>query len=68
MISFLCHVHSECPEECREAVSSLIYAAARIADLPELRELRSFFTERYGNSPEAFINKEVDSFYRNDYN
>nr|GEU36097.1 leucine-rich repeat domain, L domain-like protein [Tanacetum cinerariifolium] len=49
---------SECPEECKEAVSSLMYAAARFADLPELRELRSLFTERYGNSLESFVNKE----------
>nr|GEV55653.1 IST1-like protein [Tanacetum cinerariifolium] len=49
---------SEYPEECTEAVSSLMYAAARFADLPELRELRSLFTERYGNSLESFVNKE----------
>lgn len=49
---------SECPEECREAVSSLIFAAARFADLPELRELRAAFTEKYGNSTEIFANKE----------
>ncbi|GKC99858.1 IST1-like protein, partial [Tanacetum coccineum] len=52
---------TECPEECKEAVSSLMYAAARFADLPELRELRSLFTERYGNSLESFVNKEPDS-------
>ncbi|KAK9281429.1 hypothetical protein L1049_004331 [Liquidambar formosana] len=49
---------SECPEECREAVASLMYAAARFADLPELRDLRNIFTQRYGNSMEAFVNKE----------
>ncbi|PWA72613.1 hypothetical protein CTI12_AA269040 [Artemisia annua] len=49
---------SECPDECKEAVSSLMYAAARFADLPELRELRSLFTERYGNSLDFFVNKE----------
>ncbi|PON86405.1 Vacuolar protein sorting-associated protein [Trema orientale] len=48
----------ECPEECKEAVSSLIYAAARFADLPELRDLRNLFTERYGNSLESYISKE----------
>ncbi|GAA0148762.1 hypothetical protein LIER_08114 [Lithospermum erythrorhizon] len=48
----------ECPEECREAVSSLIVAASRFADLPELRELRSIFTERYGNSLDCYVNKE----------
>uniref|UniRef100_A0A5B7ARF7 Putative Regulator of Vps4 activity in the MVB pathway protein n=1 Tax=Davidia involucrata TaxID=16924 RepID=A0A5B7ARF7_DAVIN len=48
----------ECPEECREAVSSLMFAAARFADLPELRELRSIFTERFGNSLECYVNQE----------
>lgn len=48
----------ECPEECREAVASLIFAAARFADVPELRELRSVFTERYGNSLECYVSKE----------
>uniref|UniRef100_A0A5B7ARV9 Putative Regulator of Vps4 activity in the MVB pathway protein n=1 Tax=Davidia involucrata TaxID=16924 RepID=A0A5B7ARV9_DAVIN len=48
----------ECPEECREAVPSLMLAAARFADLPELRELRSIFIERYGNSLESFVNQE----------
>ncbi|XAR50630.1 hypothetical protein NMG60_11005000 [Bertholletia excelsa] len=50
--------HRECPEECREAVPSLMFAAARFADLPELRELRSLFAERYGNSLEAYVDKE----------
>lgn len=49
----------DCPEDCREAVSSLMFAAARFADLPELRELRGLFTERYGKSVEHFANKEV---------
>ncbi|KAK5831004.1 IST1-like protein [Gossypium arboreum] len=49
---------SECPEECREAVPSLIYAAARFADLPELRELRTIFTEKYGNSLDSYLNQE----------
>ncbi|KAL3528773.1 hypothetical protein ACH5RR_008095 [Cinchona calisaya] len=48
----------ECPEECREAASSLMFAAARFSDLPELRELRTVFTERYGNSIESYVNKE----------
>ena len=41
------------------AVPSLMYAAARFADLPELRDLRNMFTERYGNSLEPFVNKEL---------
>ncbi|XP_043700342.1 uncharacterized protein LOC122651072 [Telopea speciosissima] len=48
----------ECPEECREAVPSLIFAAARFADLPELRDLRQLFAEKYGNSLESFLNRE----------
>ncbi|XP_052180763.1 uncharacterized protein LOC127793968 [Diospyros lotus] len=47
-----------CPEECREAVPSLMFAAARFADLPELRDLRSIFAARYGNSLDAYVNQE----------
>ncbi|MCL7022298.1 hypothetical protein MKW94_019907 [Papaver nudicaule] len=49
---------SVCPEEVREAVSSLLFAAARFADLPELRDLRQMFTEKYGNAVEPFVNRE----------
>ncbi|KAK6912078.1 Vacuolar protein sorting-associated protein Ist1 [Dillenia turbinata] len=49
---------SECPVECREAVACLMFAAARFADLPELRDIRTIFAERYGSSMEPFINKE----------
>ncbi|XP_047311948.1 uncharacterized protein LOC124915297 [Impatiens glandulifera] len=48
----------DCPEECKEAVSSLIFAAARFADLPELRDLRTTFVGRYGNSLDANCSKE----------
>ncbi|GMQ08660.1 hypothetical protein CsSME_00052286 [Camellia sinensis var. sinensis] len=48
----------ECPEECKEAVPSLMFAAARFADLPELRDLRSIFSERYGNSIEAYVDQK----------
>ncbi|XP_017407405.1 uncharacterized protein LOC108320492 isoform X2 [Vigna angularis] len=50
--------YNDCPDECKEAVPSLIYAAARFGDLPELLELRTLFTEKYGNSLEPYINKE----------
>ncbi|GAU39259.1 hypothetical protein TSUD_71980, partial [Trifolium subterraneum] len=49
---------SGCPEECRVAVSSLMFAAARFSDLPELRDLRQIFQERYGSSIECFVNQE----------
>ncbi|CAJ1936950.1 unnamed protein product [Sphenostylis stenocarpa] len=47
-----------CPEECRMAVSSLMFGAARFSDLPELRDLRQIFQERYGNSMECYVNQE----------
>jgi len=49
----------ECPPEFREAVSTLIFAAARYPDLPELCDLRHIFTERYGNFVEHFVSREV---------
>ncbi|KAL2928762.1 IST1-like protein [Bienertia sinuspersici] len=52
------HKQSECPEQCRGPVSSLNYAAARFADLPELRDLRNLFNDKYGNALEPFANKE----------
>lgn len=48
----------DCPENCREAVASLMFAAARFYDLPELRELRDLVQERYGNSLECFVNQK----------
>ncbi|XP_055822335.1 uncharacterized protein LOC129891107 isoform X1 [Solanum dulcamara] len=48
----------DCPENCREAVASLMFAAARFSDLPEIRELRDLFQERYGNSLECFVNQK----------
>ncbi|CAN0915455.1 IST1-like protein [Linum grandiflorum] len=48
----------ECPNECREAIQSLMYAAARLAEFPELRDLRSLFSHRYGGCLELYINKE----------
>ncbi|XP_042056623.1 uncharacterized protein LOC121801239 [Salvia splendens] len=49
----------ECPEECREAAASLMFAAARFADLPELRELRTMFSERYGKSLDYYVSKQL---------
>lgn len=52
-------ISRDCPENCREAVASLMFAAARFSDLPEIRELRDLFQERYGNSLECFVNQKV---------
>nr|GEW78269.1 retrovirus-related Pol polyprotein from transposon TNT 1-94 [Tanacetum cinerariifolium] len=55
----------ECPDECKEAVSTLMFAAARFADLPELRELKTLFVKQYGNSIEPYVNPEDRSQYGN---
>lgn len=49
----------ECPEECREAVSSLIYATAWVPDVPELKDLRAVFTKRFGNFIASSVNHEL---------
>ncbi|KAL1217352.1 hypothetical protein V5N11_018606 [Cardamine amara subsp. amara] len=49
----------ECPEECREAVSSLIYAAAWVPDVPELKDLRAVLTRRFGNFIASSVNHEL---------
>ncbi|KAK9051105.1 hypothetical protein SSX86_027731 [Deinandra increscens subsp. villosa] len=38
----------DCPEELKEAVSSLIFAAPRCGEFPELHEIRAILTARYG--------------------
>ncbi|XP_077243725.1 uncharacterized protein LOC143884185 [Tasmannia lanceolata] len=40
--------HRDLPDGINEAVSTLIFAAARCGDLPELQILRKLFGERYG--------------------
>nr|GMD80451.1 Spindle pole body protein [Ipomoea batatas] len=37
-----------CPDELREAISSLIFAATRCGEFPELQELRAIFTAKFG--------------------
>uniref|UniRef100_A0A1J3CZK5 IST1-like protein n=1 Tax=Noccaea caerulescens TaxID=107243 RepID=A0A1J3CZK5_NOCCA len=49
----------ECPEDCREAVSSLMFAASGFSELPELRELRQMFHEKYADSLGLFVNQEL---------
>ncbi|KAK1263803.1 hypothetical protein QJS04_geneDACA011905 [Acorus gramineus] len=40
--------HKVCPEELREAVTSLIFASSRCSGFPELQEMRSVFASMYG--------------------
>ncbi|XP_028550693.1 uncharacterized protein LOC110115327 isoform X2 [Dendrobium catenatum] len=50
--------HRECPKEAMEAVATLLFATARFSDLPELADLRSVFTKRYGTLMESCIDKQ----------
>ncbi|MED6133928.1 hypothetical protein PIB30_032728 [Stylosanthes scabra] len=54
------------PEECKETIPSLIYAAARFSDLPELRDLRTLFAAKFGNSLEPYLSKEFVNKLRQD--
>ncbi|CAK9176240.1 unnamed protein product [Ilex paraguariensis] len=37
-----------CPDELKEAISSLIYASTRCGEFPELPKIRAIFTSRFG--------------------
>ncbi|KAK6241664.1 hypothetical protein SCA6_007053 [Theobroma cacao] len=60
--------NKDCPNDINEAVSSLIFASARCADLPELPAIRKLFGERYGQRfattavellPGNLVNREI---------
>jgi len=37
-----------CPNDLKEAIASLVFAAPRCANLPELQGVRSIFSAKYG--------------------
>ncbi|XP_030446934.1 uncharacterized protein LOC115669903 [Syzygium oleosum] len=47
----------ECPEELKEAISSLIYASSRCGDFPELQEIRTVFASHFGRE---FVARAVE--------
>lgn len=56
----------------KEAVSSLIFASPRCADLPELLQIRGLFTSKYGKEfvataaelrPDCGVNRRVCNFF-----
>lgn len=51
------NVHRECPDELKEAVSSLIFAASKCGEFQDLEKIRSMFTKRFGKE---FANNAVD--------
>ncbi|KAJ4842988.1 hypothetical protein Tsubulata_046708, partial [Turnera subulata] len=58
MIEYYCHLlterivlmekNKECPDELKEAISSLVFAASRCGELPELQNLRRLLVSRFG--------------------
>lgn len=58
----------ECPQEVVESLGTLIFAAARFPDLPELCDLRHLITERYGDHVESYVNAEfVEKMQKNSF-
>ncbi|XP_054807060.1 uncharacterized protein LOC129309485 [Prosopis cineraria] len=57
--------NSDCPEEIKEATSSLIFASSRCGEFPELQKIREIFTFRYG---EGFAAHAVELHQNNRVN
>ncbi|CAL9135732.1 unnamed protein product [Musa textilis] len=58
----------DCLPEAMKAISTLIFAAARFSDLPELCDLRHVFTERYESQMESFVDAEfVEKFQKKSF-
>jgi hypothetical protein len=62
---------SECPLDLREAISSLIYAAPRCADVEELGQVRAILAAKYGKEfvaaaaelrPDCGVSRNVSTF------
>ncbi|KAL1820583.1 hypothetical protein ACET3Z_015452 [Daucus carota] len=47
----------ECPQDLKEGISSLIFAAPRCADIPELLAIRDIFEKKYGKD---FVSAATD--------
>ncbi|KAJ6796860.1 Uncharacterized protein M6B38_220625 [Iris pallida] len=55
--SVLLRGQKECPDELREAASSLVYTSSRLGDLPELYHVRNVFSSMFGKD---FTNSAVE--------
>ncbi|KAK3421680.1 hypothetical protein EUGRSUZ_G02315 [Eucalyptus grandis] len=58
----------ECPTDLREAIASIIFAAPRCSDVPDLLQIKNLFTTKYGKEfvlaaaelrPESGVNREL---------
>jgi vacuolar protein sorting-associated protein IST1 len=45
---FFIYCYRECPVELEEAASGILYAASRCGDFPEIQEIRTILTSRFG--------------------
>jgi len=63
----------DCPEDLKEGISSLIYAAPRCSEIPELYRISEIFEKKYGKDfvsaardlrPESGVNRLVRPFIR----
>lgn len=48
IIMFTFNVHRECPDELKEAISSLIFAASKCGELQDLQKISGMFAKRFG--------------------
>ncbi|WRX14447.1 Vacuolar protein sorting-associated protein Ist1 - like 2 [Theobroma cacao] len=62
------HVARECPSELREAVASIIFAAPRCSDVPDLLQIKNLFSTKYGKEfvtaaselrPDSSVNRAI---------
>ncbi|GAQ81344.1 hypothetical protein KFL_000780060 [Klebsormidium nitens] len=60
--------NKDCPYDLKEAIASIIFAAPRCADLPELQQLRGLFAAKYGKEfaaaaaelrPDSGVNRRI---------
>ena len=68
-LSYLCClIIRECPLDLKEAISSVCFAAPRCADLPELQQVQTLFSGKYGKEfvssaaelmPDCGVNRQV---------
>lgn len=58
----------ECPTELREAIASIIFAAPRCSDVPDLLHIKNLFNTKYGKEfvsavselrPDSGVNRTV---------
>lgn len=69
-LSFTCF--RECPVDLKEGIASLIFAAPRCSEIPELGDLRDIFVKKYGKDfvsaasdlrPTCGVNRMVTNFF-----